>query len=92
MSINETMKELAQYLRMQDEISETIEGLKDQIKAYMKENGLETLASDEHKATYKAVSSSRIDTTAFRKAFPSMAEQFTKRQLLNDSRLIEWRL
>ena len=78
MSIHETMKELAQYLRMQEEISETIEGLKDQIKAYMTENGLETLASDEHKATYKAVSSSRIDTTAFKKAFPSMAEQFTK--------------
>ena len=33
MSINETMKELAQYLRMQEEISETVEGLKDQIKA-----------------------------------------------------------
>ena len=78
MSIHETMKELAQYLRMQEEITETIEGLKDQIKAYMKENSLETLASDEHKATYKAVTSSRIDTTAFKKAFPSMAEQFTK--------------
>ena len=77
-NIHETMKELAQYLRMQEEISETIEGLKDQIKAYMTENGLETLASDEHKATFKAVSSSRIDTTAFKKAFPSMAEQFTK--------------
>ena len=78
MSIHETMKELAQYIRMQDEISQTIEGLKDQLKAYMKENGLETLARDEHKATYKTVSSSRIDTTAFKKAFPSMAEQFTK--------------
>ena len=78
MSIHETMKELAQYIRMQEEISETIEGLKDQIKAYMQENGLETLASDEHKATYKTVTSSRIDTTAFKKAFPSMAEQFTK--------------
>ena len=78
MNVQETMKELAQYLRMQDEISQTIEGLKDQIKAYMQENGLETLASDEHKATYKTVSSSRIDTTAFKKAFPSMAEQFTK--------------
>ncbi len=78
MNIQETMKELAQYIRMQDEISQTIEGLKDQIKAYMQENGLETLASDEHKATYKTVSSSRIDTTAFKKAFPSMAEQFTK--------------
>ena len=78
MSIQETMKELAQYIRMQEEISQTIEGLKDRIKAYMQENGLETLASDEHKATYKTVSSSRIDTTAFKKAFPSMAEQFTK--------------
>ena len=78
MSINETMKELAQYLRMQEEIAETVEGLKDQIKAYMRQNQLETLASDEHKATFKAVTCSRIDTTAFKKAFPSMAEQFTR--------------
>ena len=78
MTIQETMKELAQYIRMQDEIDQTIEVLKDQIKAYMRQNQLETLASDEHKATYKTVTSSRIDTTAFKKAFPSMAEQFTK--------------
>ena len=69
MSIHETMKELAQYIRMQEEIAETVEGLKDQIKAYMTENNLETLASDEHKATFKTVTSSRIDTTAFKKAF-----------------------
>ena len=78
MNIKDVMKELAQYLRMQEEIAETVEGLKDQIKAYMQQNQLETLTSDEHKATYKTVSSSRIDTTAFKKAFPSMAEQFTK--------------
>lgn len=78
MNVQETMKELAQYIRMQEEIESTIEGLKDKIKAYMQQNHLETLASDEHKATYKTVSSSRIDTTAFKKAFPSMAEQFTK--------------
>lgn len=78
MNINEVMKELAEYTRIQEETTAIIDGLKDQIKTYMKENGLETLASDEHKATYKAVSSSRIDTTAFKKAFPSMAEQFTK--------------
>lgn len=78
MNINETMRELAQYTRIQEETTAIIDGLKDQIKAYMQENGLETLASDEHKATYKTVTSSRIDTTAFKKAFPSMAEQFTK--------------
>lgn len=78
MNIHETMKELAQYIRMQEEISVTVEGLKDEIKTYMQQNNLETLSSDEHKATFKAVTSSRIDTTAFKKAFPSMAEQFTK--------------
>lgn len=78
MNIQETMKELAQYIRMQDEISQTIEDLKDQLKTYMWQNQLETLSSDEHKATYKTVTSSRIDTAAFKKAFPSMAEQFTK--------------
>ena len=83
MSINETMKELAQYLRMQEEIAETVEGLKDQIKAYMKENGLETLASDEHKATFKAVSSSRIDTTALKRENPAIAEQYSKTIISN---------
>ena len=78
MNINEIMRELAQYIRIQEETTAIIDGLKDTIKEYMQQNGLETLASDEHKATFKAVTSSRIDTTAFKKAFPSMAEQFTK--------------
>lgn len=83
MSINETMKELAQYIRMQEEIAETVEGLKDQIKAYMKENDLETLASDEHKATYKTVSSSRIDTIALKRENPAIAEQYSKTIISN---------
>ena len=83
MNINEIMRELAQYLRMQEEISETVEGLKDQIKAYMQENGLETLASDEHKATYKTVSSSRIDTTALKRENPAIAEQYSKTIISN---------
>lgn len=78
MNINETMRELAQYFRMQEEIAETVEGLKDQIKAYMQENGLDTLSGNEHKATYKPVTTTRIDTTAFKKAFPTLVEQFTK--------------
>lgn len=61
MSINEIMKELAQYKRLQEETAAIIEGLTDQIKAYMIENQLDTITGDEHKATYKTVTSSRID-------------------------------
>ena len=78
MNINETMRELAQYTRLQEEAAAMVEALKDQLKQYMNENHLETLAGDEHKATYKTVTSSRIDTAALRKECPDIAEKYTK--------------
>ena len=63
---------------MQDETAAIIEGLTDKIKQYMTENQLETLTGDEHKATYKTVTSSRIDTTALKKALPEVATAYTK--------------
>ena len=78
MSINEIMKELAQYKRLQDETAAIIEGLTDQLKQYMTDNELDTLTGDEHKATYKTVTSSRIDTTALKKALPDVATAYTK--------------
>ena len=78
MNINDIMNELAQYTRMAEEIAATVEGLKDQLKQYMNENQLETLTGAEHKATYKTVTSSRIDTTALKKGHPDIASQYTK--------------
>ena len=78
MNINETMRELAQYTRLQEEAAAMVEALKDQLKQYMSENQLETLAGGEHKATYKTVTSSRIDTTALKKNAPAVADRFTK--------------
>lgn len=76
--INAIMAELAQYTRMAEEIAATVEGLKDQLKQYMSENQLDTITGAEHKATYKAVTSSRIDTTALKKELPQIAAQYTK--------------
>ena len=72
------MAELAQYTRMAEEIAATVDGLKDAIKKYMEENQLETLTGNEHKATYKTVTSSRIDTTALKRNAPDIAEKYTK--------------
>ena len=76
--INAIMAELAQYTRMAEEIAATVDGLKDTIKKYMEENQLETLTGNEHKATYKTVTSSRIDTAALKKGHPDIATQYTK--------------
>lgn len=78
MNINETMKELAQWLRIQEEAAATVEALKDQLKQHMTAAGLEVLTGDEHKATFKTVSSSRIDTAALKKGHPDIAAQYTK--------------
>lgn len=77
-NIDTIMRELAQYTRLQEETAAIIDGLKDQLKQYMSENQLETLTGAEHKATYKTVTSSRIDTAALKKGHPDIATQYTK--------------
>lgn len=68
MNIDSIMKELAEYIRMGEQIAATVDGLKDQLKQIMQE----------HKATYKAVTNSRIDTTALKKELPGVAAQYTR--------------
>ena len=76
--INMMFSELAQYTRLQDETAAIIEGLKDEIKQYMTEHNTEVLIGNEHKATYKAVTSSRIDTAALKQAHPDIATAYTR--------------
>ena len=77
MNINEIMSELAKYNMMYEETAAIIDGLKDQLKSYMIENNLETLSGDQHKATYKSVSSTRIDTKALKTELPEIAARYS---------------
>lgn len=78
MNYNEIMRDLAQYQRIAKETAAIIDGLKDSLKSYMTEQGITDLKGDEHKATYKTVTSSRVDTTALKKDLPDIAEKYTK--------------
>lgn len=44
----------------------------------MDAEGVDTLNGTDWKVTYKAVTSSRLDTTALKKALPDLTAQFTK--------------
>ena len=55
-----------------------VESLKDQIKERMSAAGVDSLAGSEHKATYKAVTSSRVDTAAIKRDMPEVAARYTK--------------
>lgn len=78
MNLDTIMAELAQYIRMQEEAAAMVESLKDQLKERMTVAGVESLAGSEHKATYKTVTSSRVDTTALKKDLPEIAARYTK--------------
>ena len=77
-NLNALMREIAEYTRMAEEIGATLDSLKDILKKHMEENGLDSIAGSEHKASYKAVTSSRIDTTALKRDMPEIAAKYTK--------------
>lgn len=81
MSINDMdskIKELRELRRMADELTAEMENITDSIKRHMDAEGVDTLNGTDWKVTYKAVTSSRLDTAALKKALPDLAAQFTK--------------
>lgn len=81
MSINEMdskVKELRELRRMAEELAAEIDSIQDSIKAHMDAQGVGTINGTDWKVTYKAVTSSRLDTAALKKALPDLAQQFTK--------------
>lgn len=81
MSINDMdskIKELRELRRMAYELAVEMESITDSIKRHMDAEGVDTLNGTDWKVTYKAVTSSRLDTTALKKALPDLTAQFTK--------------
>lgn len=72
------IKELRELRRMADELTAEMESITDSIKQHMDAEGVDTLNGTDWKVTYKAVTSSRLDTTALKKALPDLTAQFTK--------------
>lgn len=74
--ITAKVTELQELRRMQEELSAEIEAITDLIKNHMGEQ--ELLLAGPYKVTYKPVTTTRIDTTALKKALPEIAERFSK--------------
>ena len=81
--INEIMSELAEYQRLKDDLDVQIESLKDDLKRYMIEQDLTVLNGLEHKATYTAVTSTRLDTKALKQDHSEIVEQYSKTSVSN---------
>jgi predicted phage-related endonuclease len=69
-------RELKELKRMAEELEAEITAIEDTIKAAMGEQ--EEIVAGEYKITWKPVTSSRFDSTAFKKAHADLADLFTK--------------
>ncbi len=79
MSIHELeskCRELRQLMALIEEAQAEAETIKDAIKAQMGES--EELRAGEYKISWKPITTSRLDTTALKKAVPDLVEKFTK--------------
>ncbi|MBE5810360.1 MAG: hypothetical protein E7318_05420 [Clostridiales bacterium] len=75
-ALENTIHEILDLKRMREELDATITALEDSIKAVMGDE--ELLTAGAYKVSWKTFTSSRVDTTALKKALPDIAAQYTK--------------
>ena len=79
MSTSEITAKLTEYQelkRMAEELEAEIAAIQDEIKTVMGDS--ELLIAGPYKVTWKTVTSSRLDTSALKKALPDVAAQYMK--------------
>lgn len=76
---NNVMGEIAKYRTMKKEVEAILSELEEELKEYMRVSDKEELIGDEHTATYKAVTSTRFDTKAFKLDMPKVYEKYSKK-------------
>ena len=70
-------RELRQLQALIEEAQAEADALKDRLKAAL--GDAESVQAGEYRITWKAITSSRIDTAALKKALPDVAERFSIR-------------
>ena len=75
-NLESTIHEILDLKRMREELDAEITALEDSIKAAM--GGEELLTAGAYKVSWKTFTSSRVDTTALKKALPEIAAAYTK--------------
>ena len=74
----EKVRELKELKQMADEIQNEITSIEDNIKAEMTAQNVSELNIDVFKIRWTPVKSNRFDTTAFKKVYSDLYNQFSK--------------
>lgn len=76
-NIKDVIREIKEYQEMQDELKKQINELKEEAIEWLDENELDEILTDEGKITYREVISKRFNSTAFKKDFADIYDEYT---------------
>lgn len=76
-NIKDVIKEIKEYQAMQDELKKQINELKEEAIEWLDENELDEILTDEGKISYREVISKRFNSTAFKKDFADIYDEYT---------------
>lgn len=76
-NIKDVIREIKEYQAMQDELKKQINDLKEEAIEWLDENELDEILTDEGKITYREVISKRFNSTAFKKDFADIYDEYT---------------
>lgn len=71
-------REIHELKRLREEIEAEITAAEDEIKSVMNALGADAITAGEYKISWKAVTSSRLDTAALRQSMPELVKLYTR--------------
>lgn len=77
MDINVLLSQYAQYKLLAEQAAEQLDTIRAQIIQAMQEAGTDTITGTEHRASYKPVKQSRIDSKRLSAELPDVAKEYT---------------
>ena len=77
-NLKEAIRNYKELQRLAEELEQEMETVKATIKAELSRQGVDELTAGEYKVRWTVVKSSRLDTSALRKAAPELCEKFTR--------------
>ena len=78
-NINEVIREIKEYQKMQKDLEAEIEKLKVEAIEYLDSNELDEYLCDDGKITYRETISNRFSTTEFKKVHEDLYKAFLKK-------------
>lgn len=77
-TIRDAVKEYKDYAELKSALDKEMDKLKDEMVQYMLIHGIDEIVTDNGKATYREVSSKRMDSTSFKRDHADLYESYIR--------------